>query len=225
MLYFRDVKKSYTKDKLVLKGINLHIRKGEMIFVIGLSGAGKSTLMKMITREEKPTSGTIQIFNEETHSLVNIDTIKPHIYRRKIGIVFQEVNLIEEKSVFDNIAFPLQVLGENKKTITQRVNEVLSMTGIEYLKNKMPSELSGGEKQRVGIARALINKPSLLIADEPTGNLDYKTTESIMNLLSHINKLGTTVIMVTHDINAVNNSTGRILQIYDGIIYNDVIKN
>ena len=225
MLYFRDVKKSYTNDKLVLKGINLHIKKGEMVFVIGLSGAGKSTLMKMITREEKPTSGTIQILNEETNSLVNIDTIKPHIYRRKIGIVFQEVNLIEEKSVFDNIAFPLQVLGENKKIIAQRVNEVLSMTGIEHLKNKMPGELSGGEKQRVGIARALINKPSLIIADEPTGNLDYKTTESIMNLLSHINKLGTTVIMVTHDIIAVNNSTVIILQIYEGIIYNDVIKN
>lgn len=224
MLYFDNVKKSYEKDKEVLKNINLHIAKGQMVFVIGLSGAGKSTLMKLITREIKPTSGNIRIWDKDKNAHVNIDTIKPYIYRRNIGIVFQDVNLIDEKDVFDNIAFPLQVLGEGRKKIAEKVNEVLSMTGIEHLKFKRPKELSGGEKQRVGIARALVNRPSILIADEPTGNLDYKTTESIMNLLSHINSLGTTVIMVTHDVNAVNNSKGRILQIHDGIIYNDVVK-
>lgn len=224
MLYLKNVVKRYNSDKTVLKDINLHIHQGEMVFVVGLSGAGKSTLMKLITREEKPTSGTIQIYDNAIGKLVNIDDIKPHQYRRNIGIVFQDVNLIEEKNVFENIAFPLQVLGVGKKEISKRVSEVLQMTGISNLRDKKPNELSGGEKQRVGIARALVNKPSMLIADEPTGNLDYKTTESIMHLLSHINKLGTTIIMVTHDINAVNNSTGRILQIHNGGIHNDVIK-
>lgn len=224
MLSLENVNKSYNKNIPVLKNINLNINQGEMVFIVGLSGAGKTTLMKLITREEKQTSGTIKIFNKEINQMVNIESIKPHIYRRQIGIVFQDYKLISTKNVFDNIAYPLHVFGENSKLIKKRVFDVAHIIGIEHLLYKYPNELSGGEKQRVGIARALINKPSILLADEPTGNLDYKTTDDIMKLLSAINRGGTTVIMVTHDTNAVSRCHGRVLQVHDGEIIQDIIK-
>lgn len=224
MLTLENVSKSYTKNIPVLKNINLHIRKGEMVFIVGLSGAGKTTLMKLITREEKQSSGTIKVLNSSTGERLDIESIKPHIYRRNIGIVFQDYKLISTKNVYDNIAYPLQVFGESSKNIKTRVEEVVQTIGIEYLLYKYPNELSGGEKQRVGIARALVNKPQILLADEPTGNLDYKTTDDIMKLLSIINKKGTTVIMVTHDTNAVSMCHGRILQVHDGEIIQDILK-
>lgn len=224
MLSLENVNKSYNKKISVLKNINLNIKQGEMVFIVGLSGAGKTTLMKLITREEKQTSGTIKIYNREVNQMVNIESIKPHIYRRQIGIVFQDYKLISTKNVFDNIAYPLHVFGESSKLIKKRVPDVARLIGIEHLLYKFPNELSGGEKQRVGIARALINKPSILLADEPTGNLDYKTTDDIMKLLSAINRGGTTVIMVTHDTNAVSRCHGRVLQVHDGEIIQDIIK-
>ena len=224
MLLLQNVNKSYTINVPVLKNINLHIKKGEMVFIVGLSGAGKTTLMQLITREEKQSSGIIKMYDSKTNELTDIETIKPHIYRRQIGIVFQDYKLISGKNVFDNIAYPLQVFGESSKVIKAEVEKVVQRVGIENLLYKYPNELSGGEKQRVGIARALINKPSILLADEPTGNLDYKTTEDIMRLLTSINKQGTTVIMVTHDTNAVSRSHGRILQVHDGEIIQDMVK-
>lgn len=224
MLTLENVYKSYTKNIPVLKNINLHIKQGEMVFIVGLSGAGKTTLMKLITREEKQSSGTIKMLDTLSNQRVDIETIKPHIYRRQIGIVFQDYKLILTKSVFDNIAYPLQVFGESTRDIKKRVEEVAQTVGIEYLLHKHPNELSGGEKQRVGIARALVNNPAILLADEPTGNLDYKTTEDIMRLLSAINRSGTTVIMVTHDTNAVSKCHGRILQVHDGEIIQDLVK-
>ena len=224
MLTLENVSKSYTKNIPVLKNINLHIKKGEMVFIVGLSGAGKTTLMKLITREEKQSSGTIKVLNPSTGERLDIENIKPHIYRRNIGIVFQDYKLISTKNVYDNIAYPLQVFGKSSKEIKRRVEEVVQTIGIEYLLYKYPNELSGGEKQRVGIARALVNKPQILLADEPTGNLDYKTTDDIMRLLSIINKQGTTIIMVTHDTNAVSRCHGRILQVHDGEIIQDILK-
>ena len=224
MLTLENINKSYTKNIPVLKNINLHIKQGEMVFIVGLSGAGKTTLMKLITREEKQSSGTIKMLDIKTNTRIDIETIKPHVYRRQLGIAFQDYKLISTKNVFDNIAYPLQVFGEPTKVIKKRVEEVAQRVGIEYLLYKDPNELSGGEKQRVGIARALVNNPAILLADEPTGNLDYKTTEDIMKLLSSINKSGTTVIMVTHDTNAVSHCHGRILQVHDGEIIQDIIK-
>lgn len=224
MLSLENITKSYDKTKVVLKNINLNIQQGEMVFIVGLSGAGKTTLMKLITREEKQTTGTIKIYNKTLSQMINIESIKPHIYRRQIGIVFQDYKLISTKNVFDNIAYPLQVFGEKSSKIKQRVYEVAHLVGIDYLLEKYPNELSGGEKQRVGIARALVNNPSILLADEPTGNLDYKTTEDIMKLLSAINRNGTTVIMVTHDTNAVSRCHGRVLQVHEGEIIQDIIK-
>lgn len=224
MLTLENVCKCYTSNVPVLKNINLHIGKGEMVFIVGLSGAGKTTLMKLITREEKQTSGSIKVLHPTTGEKVDIESIKPHIYRRNIGIVFQDYKLISTKNVYDNIAYPLQVFGESPIEIKRRVEEIIQIIGIENLLYKYPNELSGGEKQRVGIARALINKPQILLADEPTGNLDYKTTEDIMKLLSLINKHGTTVIMVTHDTTAVSRCSGRILQVHDGEIIQDILK-
>lgn len=224
MLTLENVNKSYIKNIPVLKNINLHIKQGEMVFIVGLSGAGKTTLMKLITREEKQSSGTIKVLDSVTGERVNIENIKPHIYRRNIGIVFQDYKLISTKTVYDNIAYPLQVFGKSSKEIKKRVEEVVQTIGIEYLLYKYPDELSGGEKQRVGIARALISNPPILLADEPTGNLDYKTTDDIMKLLSLINKQGTTVIMVTHDTNAVSRCHGRILQVHNGEIIQDILK-
>lgn len=224
MLIFESVSKSYTKNISVLKNINLRIEKGSMVFIVGLSGAGKTTLMKLITREEKQSGGKIKFLDAKRNSYTDIEMIKPHLYRRQIGIVFQDYKLISTKTVYDNIAYPLHVFGDYPRDIKRQVQEVAQTVGIESLLTKYPNELSGGEKQRVGIARALINKPSLLLADEPTGNLDYKTTDDIMRLFSRINKAGTTIIMVTHDTNAVNKCHGRILQVHDGEIIQDIVK-
>lgn len=222
MLMLENITKSYDKENLVLRDINLNIKKGEMVFIVGLSGAGKTTLMKLITREEQPTTGNIFIYDKDLQQMANIENYKPHIYRRKLGIVFQDYKLIDTKTVFENIAYPLQVFGENTTKIKDRVKHITETVGIDYLINKYPSELSGGESQRVGIARALINNPSILLLDEPTGNLDYRTTADIMNILTEINRRGTTIIMVTHDTKAVESCSGRILQVHDGMIIKDI---
>lgn len=224
MLSLSKIYKSYNKDILVLNNINLFIKKGELVFIVGMSGAGKTTLMKLITREEKPTEGKITLYDSSKKDYIDIEKIKPHIYRRKLGIIFQDYKLIETKNVYENIAYPLHVFGEQRKIIKQEVERIAQIVGIDYLLYKKTTELSGGERQRVGIARALVTKPEILLADEPTGNLDYKTSTDIMKLLSDINKQGTTVIMITHDTNVVKNQPGRIIQIHEGKVIQDLSK-
>lgn len=223
MITLENITKKYN-DTTVLRDINLNIPQGDMVFIIGMSGAGKTTLMKLITREETPSSGKIYIKDSLSGKRTDITTYKPHVYRKKLGIVFQDYKLIERKTIFENIAYPLQVFGESKRDIKILVEKVTNMIGIDYLLDKYPNELSGGEMQRVGIARALVTSPSVILLDEPTGSLDPRTTNEIMNLLKRINSFGTTIIMVTHDINAINTSLGRIIRLHDGTIVQDIRK-
>lgn len=223
MITVTHLGKEYVKGKRVLDDLNFDIEKGEMVFIIGESGAGKSTLIKIITREIAPTEGIIEFYDSNRESLVNIFSYKPYIYRRNIGIVFQDFKLIQSKTCYENIAYPLRVLGESNSRIDKKVNDILKATGISYIKNKYPNEISGGEQQRVGIARALINRPLLLLADEPTGNLDFQTRKEIMDLFVEANNRGTTILMVTHDNGAVKYvKKGRILYIHKGRLLEDV---
>ncbi|WP_297132227.1 cell division ATP-binding protein FtsE [Terrisporobacter sp.] len=217
MIKFTKVEKQYSDGNMCLKDINLRIDNGEFVFLLGHSGAGKSTLLKLISREEKLTDGKI-IVNKE--NITNIKDRKIHNYRRKLGIVFQDYKLLQEKTVYENVELALRVVGEDPKNIKQKVMDVLEKVGIADKYNKYPDELSGGECQRVGIARAIVNKPSIIIADECTGNLDMDNSISIMKLLSDINKEGITVIMATHNLELVKEFPRRIVKIEDGkIIY------
>lgn len=217
MIKFTKVEKQYSDGNMCLKDINLRIDNGEFVFLLGHSGAGKSTLLKLISREEKLTDGKI-IVNKE--NITNIKDRKIHNYRRKLGIVFQDYKLLQEKTVYENVELALRVVGEDPKNIKQKVMDVLEKVGIADKHNKYPDELSGGECQRVGIARAIVNKPSIIIADECTGNLDMDNSISIMKLLSDINKEGVTVIMATHNLELVKEFPRRIVKIEDGkIIY------
>lgn len=217
MIKFTKVEKQYSDGNMCLKDINLRIDNGEFVFLLGHSGAGKSSLLKLISREEKVTNGKI-IVNKE--NITNIKDRKIHNYRRKLGIVFQDYKLLQEKTVYENVELALRVVGEDPKNIKQKVMDVLEKVGISDKYNKYPDELSGGECQRVGIARAIVNKPSIIIADECTGNLDMDNSISIMKLLSDINKEGITVIMATHNLELVKEFPRRIVKIEDGkIIY------
>ena len=204
-----------------LSNINIHIDKGEFIFIVGPSGAGKSTFVKILTHELVPETGSVIVNN------IKINKLKPRkvpYYRRSLGIVFQDFRLLSEKTVFENIAFVLRVTGAKSKDIKERVNKVLDLVGLRGKEKELPSKLSGGEQQRVAIARALVNQPTLLIADEPTGNLDPKTSEEIMKLFTEINHMGTTIIMVTHNKDLVNAMHKRVVNIEEGHIVNDVKK-
>ena len=217
MIKLTKVEKQYSDGNMCLKDINLRIDNGEFVFLLGHSGAGKSSLLKLISREEKVTNGKI-IVNKE--NITNIKDRKIHNYRRNLGIIFQDYKLLQEKTVYENVELALRVVGENPKNIKQKVMDVLEKVGISHKYNKYPNELSGGECQRVGIARAIVNKPSIIIADECTGNLDMDNSKSIMKLLSEINKDGVTVIMATHNLELVREFPRRIVKIEDGkIIY------
>lgn len=217
MIKFTNVEKEYSDGNKCLKDINLKIDKGEFVFLVGHSGAGKSSLLKLITREEKLTDGKI-IVNKE--NITGIKNRSLHKYRRNIGIVFQDYRLIKEKTVYENVELALRVAGEKPKNIRPKVMEVLERVGIARKYKKYPDELSGGECQRVGIARALVNNPSIIIADECTGNLDMDNSISIMKLLDEINKRGITVIMATHNLELVREFPRRIVKIENGkIIY------
>lgn len=217
MIKLTKVEKQYSDGNMCLKDINLRIDNGEFVFLLGHSGAGKSTLLKLISREEKVTNGKI-IVNKE--NITNIKDRKIHNYRRNLGIIFQDYKLLQEKTVYENVELALRVVGANPKNIKQKVMDVLEKVGISHKYNKYPNELSGGECQRVGIARAIVNKPSIIIADECTGNLDMDNSMSIMKLLSEINKEGVTVIMATHNLELVREFPRRIVKIEDGkIIY------
>ncbi|MGL4913158.1 MAG: cell division ATP-binding protein FtsE [Romboutsia sp.] len=218
MIKFTNVDKIYSDGNKSLDNINLGIKQGEFVFLVGHSGAGKSTLLKLLTREEKISSGRVSVLGEE---ITKIKTSKIHSYRRKLGVVFQDFKLLQDKTVYENVELAMRVVGTSPKEIKPRVMEVLDKVGILDKHGRYPSELSGGECQRVGIARAIVNKPSIIIADECTGNLDIDNSISILNLLKDINEEGVTVIMATHDIEILKLFSQRVVEIKDGKIMKD----
>ncbi|QDP41262.1 cell division ATP-binding protein FtsE [Radiobacillus deserti] len=218
MIDMQGVQKTYPNGVQALSGIDVQIDEGEFVYVVGPSGAGKSTFIKMIYREVKPSKGYIRIHKQTLHNMKWKDV--PYL-RRNIGVVFQDFKLLPRLSVYENVAFALEVIEENPKAIRRRVMEVLDLVGLKNKARFIPDELSGGEQQRVSIARAIVNKPSLLIADEPTGNLDPETSWEIMNILEEINASGTTIIMATHSKDIVNTIKKRVIAIEGGRIVRD----
>ena len=217
-----NVQKTYKNGVVALYDFNLSIQKGEFVFVIGQSGSGKSTLIKMLYREERPDKGSIIIGGIDVARLKNR---KVYILRRKLGVVFQDFKLLPKLTVFENVAFAMEVFGYDKATIQKRVLEVLDLVGLKNKVRQYPDQLSGGEQQRVVIARAIVNNPKLLICDEPTGNLDPKTSMEIMEVLENINNnLGTTIIMATHDVEIVNKMKKRVVLIEAGRLKKDYEK-
>ena len=196
MIDFKDVSKIYDNGSVALSHVSLHIGKGEFVFVVGASGAGKSTLIKLLSHEEIPTQGSVSVDGIEVQKL---HKKKVPYLRRKMGIVFQDFRLLPNKTVEENVAFAMEVIGASRRTIKERVRTVLDLVGLLGKADVLPQNLSGGEQQRVAIARAIVNRPLLLIADEPTGNLDPDTSKDIMDIFKRINHMGTTVLMVTHD--------------------------
>lgn len=219
VITFDRVTKTYaTSTRPALDKVSAEIGKGEFVFLIGPSGSGKSTFLRLMVREEKPDSGTLTINGADVAKLSNRQVPK---HRQKIGYVFQDFRLLPKKNVFDNVAFALQVIGKSRDKIEKAVPETLEMVGLEGKANRMPHELSGGEQQRVAIARAFVNRPLVLLADEPTGNLDPDTSGDIMLLLDRINRLGTTVVMSTHDNDAVDAMRRRVLELDNGKLVRD----
>ena len=218
MIEFTDVVKSYVQGNMALKGVSMQIEDGEFVFLVGPSGSGKSTIIKMITGELKPTSGTVHV---NGYSLERIRKREIPFLRRTVGVVYQDFRLIETKTVYDNVAFAMRVIGARNKEIKERVPYVLELVGLENKANRLPGELSGGEQQRLAIARALVNNPSTIIADEPTGNLDPARAFEIMLLLQEINKLGTTVLVVTHAQNLVEEFNHRVITLDEGLVISD----
>lgn len=215
MILFQNVTKIYEDRVIALNDATFHINKGEFVFVTGPSGAGKSTLTKLITREEIPDSGRITVADFDVTSL---PAKKIPYLRRSMGIVFQDFRLLPKKTVYENVSFAMEVVGATGRQIRRRVPDILSMVGLSSKAKSYPDQLSGGEQQRVGIARALANKPHILIADEPTGNLDNDTAWEIMSILDNINKQGTTILMVTHAQNIVEEMQKRVITIENGIV-------
>jgi cell division transport system ATP-binding protein len=218
LIEFSQVSMVYQTGTHALKNVNFKIIDGEFVFVIGRSGAGKSTLIKLLTCEERPTSGRVLIDS------YNISTIRNRLIpylRRNIGMVFQDFRLIDTKTVFENVAFAMEIVGASNRTIRRRVPIVLSIVGLREKAGARPGELSGGEQQRVAIARAMVNNPMIILADEPTGNLDPTNSEAIMAILQDINRSGTTVIICTHDRVLVDRMKLRVIEINDGILVRD----
>ena len=218
MIEFTDVTKSYVQGNHALKGVSMQIEDGEFVFLVGPSGSGKSTIIKLITGELQPTSGTVHV---NGYSLERIRKREIPFLRRTVGVVYQDFRLIETKSVYDNVAFAMRVIGARNREIKERVPYVLELVGLENKANRLPRELSGGEQQRLAIARALVNNPSTIIADEPTGNLDPARAFEIMLLLQEINKLGTTVLVVTHAQNLVEEFNHRVITLDEGLVISD----
>ena len=218
MIEFSEVTKSYSVGTQALRGVSLQIEDGDFVFLVGPSGSGKSTIIKLITGELKPTSGLVHV---NGYSLERIRKREIPFLRRTIGVVFQDFRLIASKTVYDNVAFAMRVIGAQEKEIRERVPYVLGLVGLETKSHRHPNELSGGEQQRLAIARALVNNPSTIIADEPTGNLDPARSLEIMSLLQEINNLGTTVLVVTHEMNLVEQFGKRVIVLDDGLIVSD----
>jgi len=222
VITFEDVTKFYPgRDRPALRNINLEIAKGEFVFLVGQSGSGKSTFLRLILREYRPTKGTLYVAGK---NLSTLNQWKVPALRRQIGTVFQDFRLLPGKTVYENVAFALQVIGKPSRVIRQVVPETLRLVGLEGKENRLNEELSGGEQQRVAIARAFVNRPKILIADEPTGNLDPETSVGIMKLLDRINRTKTTVIMATHDSSIVDQMRRRVLELRTGELVRDQAK-
>ncbi|QTD41199.1 cell division ATP-binding protein FtsE [Sporosarcina sp. Te-1] len=218
MIVMKDVYKKYPNGVVAANGINVEINRGEFVYVVGPSGAGKSTFIKMMYREETPTKGDILING------INLATLRNKrvpLLRRQIGVVFQDFKLLPKLNVYENVAFALEVIEESPKVIRKRVNEVLALVGLTQKARMFPNELSGGEQQRVSIARSIVNVPKVVIADEPTGNLDPDTSWEIMRIFEQINALGTTIVMATHNKEIVNTMRHRVLVVDGGMITRD----
>lgn len=222
MIEILDVCKTYGTGNRALRNINITIQDGEFVFIMGRSGSGKSTLLRLLIKEEEPTSGEIIVNDTELQ-----DMRRRHIprYRRRLGMVFQDFRLLKDRNVFENVAFAQRVVGTPQKTIRESVPEMLKLVGLSAKYKSLPQHLSGGEQQRVAIARALINRPEVLLADEPTGNLDHQNAAEIMNLLWDINQRGTTVVVVTHSQEIVDQMGGRVITLERGQIICDEIKD
>ncbi|MBV4417990.1 cell division ATP-binding protein FtsE [Clostridium tyrobutyricum] len=218
MIEFRGVSKVYNNNIFALSNINLKIEKGEFVFLVGPSGAGKTTFVKMMLKEVEPTSGNI-VVNEK--DITNLSRRKIPFYRRNLGVVFQDFRLIPTLNVYENVAFAMRVIGSSPRQIRKKVPIVLSLVGLAKKYKSFPNELSGGEQQRISLARAIVNNPSILIADEPTGNLDPETAMDIMDTISDINNAGTTVVMATHAKEIVDSMRKRVIAIEKGIIVRD----
>ncbi len=216
-----NVKKTYKTGTTAIYDLNLSIEKGEFVFIIGATGCGKSTLIKMLYREEKPSSGKILVGGLDVGKIKNRKVYK---LRRKIGVVFQNYQLLPNSTAYENVAFALEVLGLPKDEIHTKVMKVLDLVGLKNKAKQYPNHLSGGEQQRVAIARAIVNGPKILICDEPTGNLDPKTSMEIMEVLEAINELGTTILMVTHDIEIVKKMKKRVILLDSGRVVKDYKK-
>ncbi len=222
MIEFRNVSKTYSNGTHALDSVNLTVDKGEFVFIVGASGAGKSTFLKLIMHEETPTSGAIIVNNMH---LEKLKRRKVPYLRRTMGIVFQDFRLIGKMSVYDNVAFAMRCIGKKNKTIKNRVPYILDLVGLKDKAHNKPSELSGGEQQRVSLARALVNNPEMIIADEPTGNIDPELSYEIIELLSEINKRGTTVLVVTHEHELVESFNKRVVRIEGGRVVSDTKDN
>ena len=218
MIEFINVSKTFPEGNHAVENINLKIEDGEFVFIVGPSGAGKSTMLKLIMREEVPSEGKVIVNGRD---LTKMRRSQVPYLRRTMGIVFQDFRLIDKMTVFENVAFAMRVTGTKQSVIKKRVPYVLKLVGLERMGTRHPSELSGGEQQRVSLARALANEPSLIIADEPTGNVDPKRSYEIMNLLKEVNKMGTTVLVVTHEHNLVTKFNGRVIKMKRGKIVKD----
>ena len=221
MITLKNVTKEYNKGNIGLEDVSLDIVKGEFVFIVGKSGSGKTTLMKLLQKELDVTSGQIIVNGQDYKKLTQRNLPK---FRRQMGMVFQDFRLLKDRTIFENVAFAQQVVEVPHRYIKHQVENMLEMVGLKDRMNAFPNELSGGEQQRVAIARALVNHPVLLLADEPTGNLDPVTAKEIMELLSEINKSGTTVLVVTHNKELVNEMGKRVILIEDGHIEQDEIR-
>jgi len=221
MIIMKDVEKAYDNGTRALKGVDITLQDGEFAFMVGPSGSGKSTIIKLLTAEVVPTEGTVRV---NGYQLNKIRNRKKSMMRRTLGVIFQDFRLIEKKSVYENVAFAMRVVGAREKEIRKRVPYVLDLVGLNVDTDRKPEELSGGEQQRVAIARALVNNPSTIIADEPTGNLDPVRSLEIMMLLEKINELGTTVLVVTHEKELVNQFAKRVISLDNGRVISDGMK-
>ena len=218
MIKLENVTKEYNADSPALKNASVDIAKGEFVFLVGASGSGKSTFIRLLNREEKPTIGRVYVAGKD---IVELSSWKVPFLRRNIGCIFQDYRLLPKRTVAENVAFALEVIGRPKHVIEQQVPAILDLVGLSEKSHRLPDELSGGEQQRVSIARAFVNRPLILLADEPTGNLDPDTAVGIMRLLDRINRTGTTVVMATHDRGIVDTMRRRVIELVDGEIVRD----
>ena len=221
MISLQNITKKYKgTPRPALDQVSLEIEKGEFVFLVGSSGSGKSSLLRLMLREDVPNAGSVHVLGE---NLVGLPARRVPFFRRKLGVVFQDFRLLPNKTVSENVAFSLQVIGKSEGFIQQAVPDVLGMVGLDEKADRLPNELSGGEQQRVALARAIVNKPAILLADEPTGNLDPTTSEGIMSLLNSINLAGTTVVMATHDFSIVDRMKKRVVELSHGQVVRDQV--